>query len=544
MSLFGTPVPMYPFVPVIDADYTGAIDSTAALTNAQNSLKLLGKYGTLSLGSGTLIINDFNWHPGYNIVGPGKRLLTIKATTAVAAVIICKALLPNYADLTGSGAYAPIISDLSINGGNLTNVDGIYVPNAANDDPNFPANNNSKGYSSIRAFRLVITNCGGNGIKSEANRHRFYAEDCFIISNGKSGIVVGGSDPVVGARCGLGSNGSTGNGYALHFNQAGGCIVEGTNMWGPGNNRNDSALAFKATDCNGVLVVGNVFNDTLYISATDATTRSCNICGNQFRPLETMFSANGVPIGTGTSASNCFIYIVTNDMVTVVGNDFNLVNKTGFTFDYILNARNGAQVFFQWYASITTNEKTWANVSSIPYSASGVGPDGAPARVVGWGADIGNGVIRLGDGSGSVIINGGPGFDPLAAGNIDTFGVIFADPADRPMDIRTPAKFSDMLAYRLQTATIASASINVNAASNRIKFNGAGAGPMLVTLPAPTLDGQTIKFSCAPGCSVTAFTWALTAPATTNVDLPATMAASTGFEICYTASGTKWQVLN
>lgn len=576
MSAFGTPVTPYPVI-YPEVDTSGATDSTPALVAAQAALQTLAQWGTIQLpptpfpDSG-IQLNDFGLLPWFNLRGAGKKMTRVFAgALCTFSVILVHARLADYTDNTGSATLATEISDMAIDANNMTDprtlaqggtgngISGIWVANAVTDDPNYNVSeDNSKAYSSIRALRLAIYGGGkastnttdfpdanpGAGILSDANRHRFYAEDTFVTNNQWHGLSIGGADPIVGVRCGCGSNGGSGIGFGIRANSGTNLIMVGVNCWGQGGGkRNDNCMAFLAANTSGCLLVGCVFNETIQLLGNSNADRSVNVTGCQFRPKDGLFSANGVPLGTGSNATNCFIYVDNLDCVTIAGCDFNTTRKNAFTYNFLVNARNGAHVGLYVTYNTSANERPWASADTVPYSIDLDGSSNPMSWVVGIMVDMNDATpsIRIGGrGYETVVFNVGANtaVDPTYSGMV-------GDPNNRPWKISTPFDFFTRIAFNKITQTISANAtvINISNGCNIVLLKGTGTFTGCnIVFPQAKDNGHLIRIFVASGLTLTVIVFTVNTGGAANpsVGMPSTLGPNTGMWVVYDTNADAW----
>jgi hypothetical protein len=344
--------------------------------------------GTCFLPAGKYTIdgNGIKLHPSVNLVGSGMGATFLVAATTMTGVqdgggpepallTVC-ARAPSTA-ATSKSMYQPNISDLTLKSGETIGpgIHGCLVE-AGTRDPYYTSSSEYAG-SSATFLRCGVYGFSGCGIFSQADRQRFYCEYLRCLSNLLSGLKVFGNDPVIGPRCGFGSNGK----HQLWLGSVSGVIISGVNCF----SSNTPSLAARATDClacyvgtpNGCTIMNSVFNDTLVLEGgpTDALGKGISVTGCDFRPNTAgMFDpATGVPNGSADSRYDTFIYVNNLQNVVVTGNSFCATSESNDSvhnkFNYLVNANGSARVTFIGTSTSSVRYKNYR--AAIPINVLG-----------------------------------------------------------------------------------------------------------------------------------------------------------------------------
>jgi hypothetical protein len=343
--------------------------------------------GEAVLGPGTFLIDGdgLKIHPAVSISGQGLASSILSAAQTLTGI-------PDSNDYTDTGAigiqsdpallticarsysatdpgdsrrsWQPEIRRLQFDGSALTSgsVSGCILELGYNDpDFDFSTSADYKGGSAnfidcgVYKFRKV-------GIWCKGNRQRFFAQYLRCLGNGDDGLRINGNDPVVGQRCGFGSNG----GHQVVFSACSGVVMSGVNAF-TGSSRSTSCLACKLTNVNGAAISNCVFNDTIVIDTGalgNFASKGVSVTGCDFRPNGDVFDSSGVPVGTTTDEDyDSFVYVVGRRNVTLSGNTYCL-NANGVVFKYILSASGGARVDLS--ATLTTESTDKNYEGGIP----------------------------------------------------------------------------------------------------------------------------------------------------------------------------------
>jgi hypothetical protein len=344
--------------------------------------------GTCLLPAGKYLIdgNGIKLHPAVNLVGSGMGetfLIAAATLTGIqdaggpepALLTVC-ARAPS-TTATSKNMYQPNISDLTLKSGQTIGpgIHGCLIE-AGTRDPYYTSSSEYAG-SSATFLRCGVYGFSGCGVFSQADRQRFYCEYLRCLSNQLSGLKVFGNDPVIGLRCGFGSNGK----HQLWIGQVSGVIISGVNCF----SSNTPSTPARATDClacyvgtpNGCTIMNSVFNDTLVLEGgpTDALGKGISVTGCDFRPNTAgMFDPEtGVPIGSADSRYDTFIYVNNLQNVVITGNSFCATSESNDSvhnkFNYLVNANGSARVTF--IGSSTSNARYRNYRAAIPVNVLG-----------------------------------------------------------------------------------------------------------------------------------------------------------------------------
>jgi hypothetical protein len=344
--------------------------------------------GTCFLPAGKYTIdgNGLKLHPAVNLVGSGMGATFLVAATSMTGVqdgggsepallTVC-ARAPS-TSATSKSMYQPNISDLTLKSGESIGpgIHGCLIEVGAR-DPYYTSSSEYAG-SSATFLRCGVYGFSGCGVFSQADRQRFYCEYLRCLSNQLSGLKVYGNDPVIGLRCGFGSNGK----HQLWIGQVSGVIISGVNCF----SSNTPSTPARASDClacyigtpNGCTIMNSVFNDTLVLEGgpSDALGKGISVTGCDFRPNTAgMFDPDtGAPVGSADSRYDTFIYVNNLQNVVITGNSFCATSESNDSqhnkFNYLVNANGSSRVTF--LGSSTSNARYRNYRAAIPVNVLG-----------------------------------------------------------------------------------------------------------------------------------------------------------------------------
>lgn len=337
-------------------------------------------------------------HPAINLAGQGMGSSVLTGATNLAgtqdtvatyqypALLTIAARSHPLGDKAGDPTYSwqPTVSDLTLIGDAIAsqgtdpddNITGCLVENG-NSDPRYPvAQQSTDGLgegddigeykaSSARFVACGVYGFKGHGVISHGERQRFYSEHLRSVGNNGYGLLILGSDPVIGPRTGLGSNGL----HGLSCKGNAGVLVSGANIW-KAKTRGATALACEIRNVNGCSIVNTVFDDTLLLAGTDVTNKGVSVTGCDFRPNQGIFDPiTGVIIGITDPAYNTFVSVSGLRNVTL-GNNSYCVEADDHAYERILYAAGGSRVNITAAVSTESGVANYAASTPIAIAAS------------------------------------------------------------------------------------------------------------------------------------------------------------------------------
>lgn len=348
--------------------------------------------GQIVLPHGSFVADSILWHPSISLAGSNRAgtVLTLKANATAIGPANVRALiyiLARARSSDGPSAWMPVLEDIILAGNkaNQSNLEayGIYCENG-NLDPDYATyapDGDSSGYSAFHGRNIEVNSFSGTGINVRADRQRLMLNGRWrttshgILSGSTvvtvaEGLYVGGNDPVL-------TDGGAGacTGHAINGGACSGLIVHGCNIFAAkAAARSNNALALHAQNCNGITLVGNVFNDTVSLNGTTFDVRSMSIMGNDFRPGKGILTADGVTAGSADVTCNAFIRVRGYKNVVIGLNNYNS-NSNGERFEYLATFTDDAAGYIE-YASATSESpdllKPWHTTNAVPiYAATG-----------------------------------------------------------------------------------------------------------------------------------------------------------------------------
>lgn len=348
--------------------------------------------GEIVLPFGSFVSDSIFWHPSISLAGSNRAgtVLTLKANASAIGPASARALIYILARARasdGPSAWMPVFENITLAGNkaNQSNNEcyGIYCENG-NLDPDYATyapDGDSSGYSAFHGRNIEVDSFSGTGINVRADRQRLMLNGRWrttshgILSGSTvvtvaNGLYVGGNDPVL-------TDGGAGacTGHAITGGACSGLIVHGCNIFAAkAAARSNDALALHAQNCNGVTLVGNVFNDTVSLNGTTFDVRSISIMGNDFRPGKGILTADGVTSGSADVTCNAFIRVRGYKNVVIGLNNYNS-DSNGERFEYLASFTDDAAGYIEM-ASATSESpsllKPWHTTDAVPiYAATG-----------------------------------------------------------------------------------------------------------------------------------------------------------------------------
>ena len=275
----------------------GITDDTPAFKKALKNIKESNTKCSLNLSYGTILISeDIVIPPLLKLYGQGIYKTTIKAKEGVDIVL----------DITSDGIYNNEFYDFTVDGGNVSNIKGIYL-----DDKNNTINDENCKFENI-----LIVNCTNPLIVGNNNRgNRF---DNINIEHCVNGLVINGSDNVFNSIVAstIENNGIELNGQNNHLSLCKvfyadkvGCIVNG--------NINVIEIEVQENGLNGIEINGFLNNINVLADTNGRITPSHNIKLNGYKNI-----VNGVCLYNSYLNGNITSHI---NILSGVINDLNMI---------------------------------------------------------------------------------------------------------------------------------------------------------------------------------------------------------------------------
>lgn len=269
--------------------------------------------------------------------------------------------------MLATSCWYPIFQDFTVDaraGQQLPGavVDGILYEGAEANDPDYE-NWGEKSYAGGALFRVEVLNATRYGIRDEADRQRLYTEGTRAQSCGDSGLSILANDPVIGPRCGFGGNG----GHQISAAGMSGFQAIGLNVWGNPATRGPDCLAMHMQNVNGITLWGtNVLNDTLSIRGTTNAHKAVIVGGIDFRPMDELFTADGVVVGDQDEYLNTFFRVRGYQQLIIGRCALSRAGGAGYRFKHVLTAANNAACHLDLVANSSPGVKPWASAAAVP----------------------------------------------------------------------------------------------------------------------------------------------------------------------------------
>lgn len=328
--------------------------------------------GTLTMPAGKFYYKNMNWwHPSVSLQGRGRNATILYLMDGATSSL---EVLARGIDPVGTFAPNPEFKGFHLEGrrGSQINiVDGFKFQNPENDPLADYATFGDKGYASGRLIDIEVSGFTGDGIVSEPHRTRLYLNNTRAISNNGHGLNVRSNDPIIGERCGFGSNGK----HSVKFTACSGATITGCNIWGNPATRSEDCVAIHFQNCNSVNMVGNVVNDTISIFGGDTQAdRGVVIANNILKPHDQLFASDGVTLDNNDNV-NCHIRIRGANNVVVEGNAFDPAQTPQgapvIRFKNLMVVTNSAAAKVSVVISQEADSRPWSSPAKEPFIVDG-----------------------------------------------------------------------------------------------------------------------------------------------------------------------------
>lgn len=345
-------------------------DNTARVKAKHDQIRDAGG-GLMQFPHGKIVAAIQDWHPSVSFKGAdkgGTELIAPANITpdqnGVGAVI---RVLARARGTLATSAWYPVFQDVTIDVRKAmqipgAEIDGILYESASVNDPDY-GTWGGKAYGAGALFRVEVVNAARYGIRDESDRQRLYLEGCRVLYSGDDGLSILANDPVIGPRCGFGNNA----GHQVAASAISGFMGIGMNIWGNPDTRGPDCLAMHLQNCNGITLWGtNVLNDTLSIRGTTSAHKAVIVGGIDFRPMEELFTADGVVKGDQDEYLNAFIRVRGYKQLIIGKCGYSRAGPPGNRFKHVLTAADAAACHLDLVAHTDPAVKPWASSAAVP----------------------------------------------------------------------------------------------------------------------------------------------------------------------------------
>jgi len=348
-------------------------DNSAVVKKKHDQIRDAGG-GVMQQPQGTLVWQMQGWHPSVHLKGGDKGGTRILAPAGMVpaeggdGVMAVMRILARATGTLATDAWYTIIQDCTIDARGAVQlpnavVDCVLFESAPVNDPDYDLHG-GKAYGGGALFRVECINGTRYGIRDEADRQRLYLEGSRALYNGSNGLSILANDPVIGPRCGFGNN----MGHQVQAAGVSGFQGIEMNVWGNPATRGPDCLAMHLQNCNGITLHGaNVLNDTLSIRGTTSAHKAVVIGGIDFRPMDELFSADGVVVGDQDELINTFIRVRGYRQLLIGKCGYSRSGGDGHRFKHVLTAQDAAACHMDLVANADPLVRPWASAEAVPF---------------------------------------------------------------------------------------------------------------------------------------------------------------------------------